>query len=663
MRSRQIRNSRQAARGQVMPLFALFAVLLLVIAGLAIDAGMSYLSSDQVERAAAAAALAGVAYLPGDVADATNAALVEAARNGFANAGVGGTSCPGNPSPCVLISQPATNELKVQISVSVPTTFLQIVGFGPHTVTRSATAQYLPPVALGEPGAEQGSVLGMDGSVACNGISGTYCATLTSGLGSGGSNFYFERTEGWGNPRSEGDAFTPTSLDEATSCGTPAILCVASPADYHQISPMYGTETYYPALDLNYTGGSSYLISVPPGQSVDVQVYNPSFAPDSNDQSTSTYTYHEDDTSFSDGSTTASDYAAMAYTIFTVPTLSSDMGDTPISQEVFYPFNATCIYDNGASCGGTQSYKWFPPASGNSTPVSGVPNIYHAWTSVLDTPAGNDSNLFKSTLPLGTDELTNTNPSGGANMYWRLEVDTLQWNGTPTCTSSTCSLPKTAGSFTNTNGQSKVHKGYAVQLAVPGTTNECTSATCSTSTISAMGDMIVYTPINAGSSPASFSIPLFQLDPSYAGQTIDVDIFDPGDVSYMSGHSGSAYMGIQQPDGSWATASIKALGNSLGASGSTSVSASWPTAACGTGYACFQTANSSGNAIYNGQWLQLQVTVPGSLNTSSPSCSGSTEACWSNYWNLVYYVSAYATAGDTFSVQAGYNGSPDRLLP
>jgi Flp pilus assembly protein TadG len=37
-----------------MLLFALMSVLLLVIAGLAVDAGMSYLSSDQVERAAAA---------------------------------------------------------------------------------------------------------------------------------------------------------------------------------------------------------------------------------------------------------------------------------------------------------------------------------------------------------------------------------------------------------------------------------------------------------------------------------------------------------------------------------------------------------------------------------------------------------------------------------
>ena len=92
-----------------MLLFALMSVLLLVIAGLAVDAGMSYFSSDQVERAAAAGALAGVAYLPGNYAAATNAALVEVARNGFDSA------CPTTttlanitsaPAPCVVVQAP-----------------------------------------------------------------------------------------------------------------------------------------------------------------------------------------------------------------------------------------------------------------------------------------------------------------------------------------------------------------------------------------------------------------------------------------------------------------------------------------------------------------------------------------------------------------------------
>jgi Flp pilus assembly protein TadG len=655
MRPRPIRNGRRAARGQVMLLFALMSVLLLVIAGLAIDAGMSYFSSDQVERAAASAALAGVAYLPGDFAAAENAAYVEAARNSFSSA------CPG--SPCVTVAQPAgtTNELEVTITVQVPTTFLALLGFGAHPVTRSATAEFLPPIALGQPGAEQGSVLGTDNTTSCNGIGGTYCSTLTTGLGSGGSNFYFEREEGWGNPRSEGDAYTPTSLDEADACGPTSVSCVATPPDFHQISPIDGSEKYDNGVDglkLDYTGGSNYLITIPPGQSADVQVYNPSFAPDTNDQSNTLYTYHEDDSSFPSNSSLDTDYSAISYTIFSVPTLSSDTGDSPISQEIFYPFNATCIYDNGASCSGKESYSWFPTGTGTETPVNGVvPNIYHAWTSVLDTAPGNDSNLFTDTMAYGSDALSNP-ATATTDAYYRLEVDTLQWNGTPICTSTatcTTNAPQTGtGSTTDSNGQSKAHKGYAVQLAVPGSTTECTSTTpgCATSTMSAMGDMTVYTPIETGTTAASFSIPLFKLDPSYANQTIDVDVFDVGDVAFQSGHAGAAYVGIQEPGGTFATATMTAVGDSLGADGSGTVTPAWGNGSCGgAGSACFQTSTSTGTAYYNGQWVQLQITVP------------STVSDWNAYWDLDYYVSPYAEAGDTFSVQVGFNGSPDRLLP
>jgi hypothetical protein len=69
---------------------------------------------------------------------------------------------------------------------------------------------------------------------------------------------------------------------------------------------------------------------------------------------------------------------------------------------------------------------------------------------------------------------------------------------------------------------------------------------------------------------------------------------------------------------------------------------------------------------YNGQWLQLQISVPGSLNTTStsPTCSGLTQAqCWSKYWTLQYDVAGGVNGDDTFSVQVGFDGSPDRLLP
>ena len=251
----------------------------------------------------------------------------------------------------------------------------------------------------------------------------------------------------------------------------------------------------------------------------------------------------------------------------------------------------------------------------------------------------------------GVNELSNT---GTTNLYFRLEVDTLQWDGTPICSSATCAQPDTGtAAYESANDQSTAHKGYAVQLATPGTIicgSTLPSPPCSSSTMSAMGDMTVFTPIETGGSAASFSIPLFKLDPSYANQTIDVYVFDPGDVNYNRdtrapptwASRSRTEPGRQPASSRW---ELHRLGGGTGPVGS-----AWPTIACGSGKACFQTATASGS-IYNGQWLKLEINVPSSVSN------------WSAYWNLVYYVSPYAQAGDTFAVQVGFAGSPDRLLP
>ena len=655
-----IRSGRRSVKGQAMAIFALVSVLLFVVAGLAVDAGTSYLTSNQLERAAAAAALAGVAYLPGDQPDAINAALVEAARDGFTNAGTGGTSCTASNSPCVLTSFPQTNEMKVQISVSVSTIFLRLVGFGNHTVVRSETAEYLPPISLGQPGAQQGS--SMNGSCAFatpDYDTNAACKPPTSGLGSSG-NYYFEREEGWGTQRSQGDPFTPSPAQTGTGCGNGGSdpCSAASAPDFHQISPEAGTETQYPTL--NYQGGSNYLIEIPVGQSADVQVFNPAFAADTcgTGGGPSGYCYHEGDGDFPAQPAPYTSYAAMVYTLFKVSTISSRLSDQLVSQEVFYPYNAT----NAVSGSGSITYYPHCLACTPSSTVGTFPTTYHQWVSAVNyaPTSATDVALFGDPTDFGNNYLTD--PSGTVPQYYRLEVDTMLWNGQPTCTSSACTIPST-----DTSALPEAHKGYAVRLvsdagspasylgtlgahagSTTNTLSACPTTTPTCGTISSMDDMTVFTPVNGnGVSQTTFSVPLFSLDPvAYAGQTIDVDLFDPGDVN-----GGAAYMGLQAPDGTWTTVnSITDLGASLGGAsppgGGSNVSAAWPVGGCST--ACFQTATSSGGVIYNGQWLQLQMTV-----TSSAT----------GYYSLVYDVGANATAADTFAVEVGFSGSPDHLLP
>src|SRR4029077_11075084 len=161
----------------------------------------------------------------------------------------------------------------------------------------------------------------------------------------GGNNYYFEREEGWGVSRSEGDAFTPTPTPGTLSCSYPIAgsLCNASPADVHLISVNNGTDTN--TTGLPQQGGYNYLIYVPAGDNVNVQVYNPLFAPDYDAckevVSCSSYSYHEYDSSFTPGSTDKTQYSSVSYTIYDVATVFQHTNETVLSQEIFYPIDAT----------------------------------------------------------------------------------------------------------------------------------------------------------------------------------------------------------------------------------------------------------------------------------------------------------------------------------
>ena len=270
------RPSRRSAKGQAMAIFALVSVLLFVVAGLAVDAGTSYLTSNKIERAAAAAALAGVAYLPGDIPDAQNAALVEAARDGFPNAGTA-TRASGNPaSPCVVTSEPATNELKVTISASV------VDDLPAHRRLRHRTRSCAPRRRSTSRRSRSASrARSRDrpwtrAATACP----TTARSPSSGLGSGGKTTTSSARRAGATPapkvirsrRRPRRATTAAARAGGDSCSA------SSAPDFHEISPEAGTEP--PDATLNYPGGSNYLITIPAGQSADVQVYNPAFAPD-----------------------------------------------------------------------------------------------------------------------------------------------------------------------------------------------------------------------------------------------------------------------------------------------------------------------------------------------------------------------------------------------
>lgn len=151
MRAVRIRGMRPPIRdvrrdnegGFVMAFFAMVLVTLIIFTGFAVDVGAWYARGAQVQRAADAAALAGVVWMP-DFEVASEKALEAAARNGFVhgqnNITVQPERVPGN-----------NRQLRVTIWDNDAPIFFSGVVLDNQKIGRKATAEYVLPVPMGSP--------------------------------------------------------------------------------------------------------------------------------------------------------------------------------------------------------------------------------------------------------------------------------------------------------------------------------------------------------------------------------------------------------------------------------------------------------------------------------------------------------------------------------
>ncbi len=130
---------RRDDRGQTLVIVALMLGVLLGFSGLVADIGWYELNLIRMQRAADAAALAGVVYLPNNVAGAVAAAKSEATKNGFRD-GVGGVVV--NPAPDVIIDK----ILNVDVTAPVPTFFARLFGVRQFGGRRTARAEFILPI-------------------------------------------------------------------------------------------------------------------------------------------------------------------------------------------------------------------------------------------------------------------------------------------------------------------------------------------------------------------------------------------------------------------------------------------------------------------------------------------------------------------------------------
>jgi hypothetical protein len=143
------RDDPRRSRGQIVVVFATAFIAFTGLCAIAVDISWYWANTLRMQKAADAAALAGVVHLPGDVTEAVADARAEATKNGYTN-GVGGV--------VVTPTQDPTNarSLRVTLSAPVGTFFARVFGITSFQAVRSSKAEYVLPVPMGSPDAWYG---------------------------------------------------------------------------------------------------------------------------------------------------------------------------------------------------------------------------------------------------------------------------------------------------------------------------------------------------------------------------------------------------------------------------------------------------------------------------------------------------------------------------
>jgi Flp pilus assembly protein TadG len=199
VRRRRVAGLWRDERGQAFIMVALMLTMLLGFIGIVIDVGWYEVNLVRVQRAADAAALAGVVYLPGNLPGGVTAAKNESAKNGFTD---------GAPGVFVTATQDSGNPKIMLTSVTAPvqTYFARLFGVNSFTASRRARAEFILPVPMGSPENYYGiNVLckNSDTPPACPQVPDAAVAGNLAPLG------FFGGVEFKGGDRQNGDAYSP----------------------------------------------------------------------------------------------------------------------------------------------------------------------------------------------------------------------------------------------------------------------------------------------------------------------------------------------------------------------------------------------------------------------------------------------------------------------
>jgi Flp pilus assembly protein TadG len=594
-------RGRDASRGQVLVIFVGALTTLLLLCAVVIDVSWYWANTLRVQRAADAAALAGVVSLPGDVKTAGQLAVQAAGQNGYTltNSCATGSMMPSSvPGMCAQPDAVNNRQLDVTLSAPVGTFFMRLIGINSITATRTAKATYELPVPMGSPLAYYGvyqlcsveTTIGDPATSTCTPEPDATTGTLAS-------QGFFGAIEGEGNNTSTGDAYAPYYNN--STCGSSC-----------------GNNQSYKATGYDYT------VVVPAGASENVYVFDPTFCA----------------TAVKDGNNNTLGHAGAG---------DHWLGpNNPTSVSTYYqlwdekgfpldPTQWTKVADSGSLFVNENNIDQ-SATYGSSTVTNyadqGTPSGYTNCAAGKIVAQGNNP---------GTGQ---TAYSGGYwhNRWWPLGAVT---GGTKGDTYFVRVMTTDPNSQSNNLGQS-FENMFSLEVTPGG------------GQIYGGGRMETYANIDSGAQ----TFYLAQISQTLgAGKTMEIDLFDPGDVK------SDAWLQILSPDGS--TANNYAPFTFTADSVATGPRSSGGTVNCietyrpsgggtlPTGCTSYVSPTSTG-VLYNNSWVKIYVNIPGTYGQSGLHPPGD-PAGQDGWWKIKYTV---ASANDTTTWMVSVLGNPVHLV-
>jgi Flp pilus assembly protein TadG len=368
---------RRGQRGQTLIILAFLSVFLLTLLGLVIDTVRLYILSAQAERAAEAGALAGALYMPTYFSETAPAPDGESAQKRACEAlqQNGVTTCFAPPGQVGAQIAPVTGnpyELQVTVTLQAEVFFLAYVSpnLSSATVSRTALAEYLPPIELGSRSTYFGDQADTDKG-----------KPLQS---------FWARINGPWEIQENGDAYTPLWQEGPTDPITypdggsyalnrwsPAVCCTN-----HQQWPLPITNPdKHPAGFTGAAGtlGYNYAIVVPPGSGdVKVQIFNPAFDPSSSNLTDDDIGSACDDPNFNSCAITdnPNEYLQMTYSLYSAPVPFERSYDTLLTTTPFSPHSLD-LYASDLSAHGCASGQAYDPLLGTCIATPGYVDGWH----------------------------------------------------------------------------------------------------------------------------------------------------------------------------------------------------------------------------------------------------------------------------------------------